>query len=430
MHYYDYKYSNNNIFILSFDILEKNIIRKSFLDIKIFSQDGKTIDKAIIRIIESDILKKYILKINADGYYPYETNIQLNAGCINKINIKLTQDKFQKKKYSNNQLNKMQFNNSQEINDQEIRGMKLSLGMEAPKGSLLYIYAEKFAQEVCRLSNGKIIINIYTDKKLGADRQMLKSLLNDDQVQFMVSNTSAQVDFIPKISVLDLPLIYMDINDLRNTLDNIGFYEKISDAHKDAGYKLLGIADLSFRQVTSNKEIRSLDGFKVVKIRVYQCKNFEEFWKSLGTIVVPLPISEIYSSLRHGLIDSQTNPYEIIVALKLYELQKYLINTNHMPYLISLITSDKFYNNLSLQEKSIINEASLIATKYAREKADERIEESKEILMENGMTIIDLSEETINEMRQMSMPAYERIINIVNDNELINEYLKGTKDNG
>jgi tripartite ATP-independent transporter DctP family solute receptor len=429
LHYYDYNYSNNNIFILSFDILENNNIQKSFLDIKIFSQDGKPIDKAIIRIIESDILKNYILKINADGYHPYETNIQLKAGSINKINIKLTPDKFQSKKHFNNQLNKMQFNNSQEINDQE-REMTLSLGMEAPKGSLLYIYAEKFAQEVCKLSDGKRIINIYTDKKLGADRQMLKYLLDDDQFQFMISNTSSQVDFIPKISVFDLPLVYMDINDLRNTLDNKAFFEKISDFHKDAGYKLLGIADLSFRQVTSNKEIRNSDDFKGIKIRVYQTKNFEEFWKSLGTIAVPLPISEIYDSLRHGLIDSQTNPYENIVALKLYEIQKYLINTNHMPYLISLITSDKFYNSLSLKEKSIIDEASLIATKYAREKADERIEESKEILMQNGMPIIDLSEETINEMRQMSIPAYERIINIVNDNDLINAYLKGNKDNG
>ncbi len=419
MQYCDYKYSDSNIFILSFDNIVKNNIQKSFLDIKIFSHNGKPIDSANIRIIEKDNFKNYILKIDADGYHPYETNIQLKPGCINKTNKKLTPVQPQNKKYSNKQLSKLQCNN-----EHEIREMTLSLGMEAPEGSLLYIYAKKFSQEVYRLSDGKIKINIYTNRKLGGDRQMLRSLLNDDHIQFMVSNTSAQVDFIPEVSVFDLPLIYDDIDNLRKTLDDEVFYEKISNAYKDAGYTLLGIADLSFRQVTSNKEIKNSNDFKGIKIRIYQCKIFEEFWKSLGAIVVPLPITEIYTSLRHGFIDSETNPYENIVILKLYELQKYLINTNHMPYLISLITSDKFYNSLSLQEKCIFDEAALIATEYAREKADERVEKSKEFLAENGMTTIDLSVETINEMRQMAMPAYERIFNIVNDDDLINAYLR------
>ncbi|MDF2677640.1 MAG: hypothetical protein K0Q97_1965 [Bacillota bacterium] len=38
--YCDFKYSNNNIFLVGFDSLTKNKFQKGFLDLKIFSLDG------------------------------------------------------------------------------------------------------------------------------------------------------------------------------------------------------------------------------------------------------------------------------------------------------------------------------------------------------------------------------------------------------
>jgi len=175
--------------------------------------------------------------------------------------------------------------------------------------------------------------------------------------------------------------------------------------------------------LTTNKEIQNIDDFNGIKIRTVQNHNYEAFWKSLGAIIIPLPISEIYHGLRHGFIDSVGAPYENIVALKLYELQKYVVNTYHLPHLLSLITSDKLYSNLSTAEKAIIDEAAMKATAYAREKADERFEERKKILIDKGMTIVDLPEDTKQEMRLRAKPVYENIRALVCDDDLINLYL-------
>jgi TRAP-type C4-dicarboxylate transport system substrate-binding protein len=185
---------------------------------------------------------------------------------------------------------------------------------------------------------------------------------------------------------------------------------------------LLGFSDPLFKQLTTNKEIQNIDDFNGIKIRTIQNKNFEEFWKSLGAIVVPLPVGEIYTSLRHGYIDSEDNPYENIIALKLYELQKYLIRTNHLPHLANLITSDKYYNSLTVAEKAIIDEAAVNATAYAREKADERLKEEEKTLVDNGMTILDLPDETKQAMRSKAIPIYEKIREVVDDDDLINLY--------
>jgi tripartite ATP-independent transporter DctP family solute receptor len=315
------------------------------------------------------------------------------------------------------------FKTESELPQDEVRDLTMSLGMITPKGSPSYFYAEKFAEEVNNLSNGKIKINIYTDAQLGADRQMLQNILNDGNIDLIVQTTIPQVEFMPKLSIFDMPLVYTDLDGLRKVFNNKEFYEKISNIYKNGGYKLLGYSDPLFRQLTTNKEVQNIDDFNGIKIRVIQNRNYEAFWKSLGATVIPLPVSEIYTSLRHGYIDSQENPYENVMALKLYELQKYLIRTVHMPHLVNLITSDKYYNSLNQAEKAIIEEAAVNATAYARDTSDERLSEARKTLNDLGMTILELPDETKQAMRLKAGPVYETIRELVNDDDLINLYL-------
>jgi len=428
--YSDFKYSKDNALILSSDTLVKNEIQKGLLDIKIFSFDGTLIDNANIRVFAPHGVNEYTINIDALGYYPVQiNNVQFYPGYVNKLNVNLTPENTKDQTLKLNQrIKNPSYNNTQifqtesELPQDEIRELTMSLGMVTPKGSPSYLYAEKFAEEVSNLSNGKIKIDINTDAKLGADRQMLQNILNDGNIDLIVQTVAPQVEFMPKLSIFDMPMVYNNTNDLRKVINNTEFYEKISGIYKSGGYKLLGFSDPLFKQLTTNKEIQNIDDFNGIKIRTIQNKNHEEFWKLLGAILIPLPFSEIYRSLRYGLLDSADNPYENIIALKLYEQQKYLINTNHLPHLVNLITSDKYYNSLSAAEKAIIDEAAVNATAYAREKADERFEEERKVLIDNGMTILDLPYETKQAIRTKSIPIYERIRELVDDDELINLY--------
>jgi len=429
--YYDFKYSNNRIFILGFDSLTKNKIQNGFLELKIFSSDGTPIDNANIRVFEADGFNEYIINIHALGYYPVQfNNVRFYPNYVCKLNVNLipVQSKYQtlnldqrisRPSYENIKI----FQTESELPQDEVRELTMSLGMVTPKDSASYFYAEKFADEVNNLSDGKIKINIYTDAKLGADRQMLQNILNDGNIDLIVQTVAPQVSFMPKLSVFDMPMVHTNTDDLRNIINNKEFYEKISNIYKNGGYKLLGFSDPRFKQLTTNKEIQNIDDFNGIKIRTIQNKNNEEFWKALGATIIPLPIGEIYTSLRHGYIDSADNPYENIIVYKLYEQQKYLIRTSHLPHLVNLITSDKYYNSLSQAEKAIIDEAAVNATAYAREKADELLEEARKTLVDTGMTILELPDETKQSMRLKALPINETIRELVDDDDLINLYL-------
>lgn len=423
MNFKDFKYSRDNVFILNTGMLTKNKIDEGYLEVKVFSYDGIPIDSANIRITALSGIDEYTINIDAFGYCPVQiNNIRFYPGYIYKLNARMVPVQLK------NQITPQSYRYIQisqtvpDVGRDEIRELIILLGMVTPEGSPSYIYAEKFAEEVNNLSGGKMKIDINTEGKLGTDRQMLRDILSDGNIGLIVQTTPTQVDFMPKLSVFDMPMVYTDKNDLRKVMNNPKFYGKISDIYKSGGYKLLGFSDPLFRQLTTNREIRNIDDFKGIEIRTILNKNHEEFWKLLGANIVELPVSEIYTSLMHGFIDSADNPHENIIALRLYEMQKYLIRTNHLPHLVTLITSDKYYSSLSEAEKEIIVKAALNAAEYVRGMADESENEEEKILIDNGMTILDLPDETKQEMREKAMPVYEKIRESVNDDELIQLY--------
>lgn len=197
------------------------------------------------------------------------------------------------------------------------------LGSSSPEDTVTQIYAEKFADEVNRLSDGKMKISVYPNSVLGGDRELLESC-KDGDIPFVVQNTAPQVTFMKDTAVFDMPALFDSIDEVREHVDNPKFMKLMQQVYNDGGYELLGYADQGFRVMTTNKKIESLADFKGQKIRTMENSYHMAYWKALGASPTPMTFSEVYIGLQQGTIDAQENPYEVIVSNKLYEQQDYV----------------------------------------------------------------------------------------------------------
>jgi len=297
------------------------------------------------------------------------------------------------------------------------------LGTSSPEDTVTQIYAEKFAEEVYRLSDGQMVIQVYPNSVLGGDRELLESC-KDGDIPFIVQNTAPQVTFLPDVAIFDMPCLFSTIEDVRAKIDNPEFMDKISDVYENGGYQLLGYADQGFRVMTTNTPVYSIKDFKGQKIRTMENSYHLAFWKSLSASPTPMTFSEVYIGLQQGTIDAQENPYEVIVSNRLYEQQDYVVETNHLPHLISLVASDEFMDGLTPKQQEIISEAARTATEYARAQSDNRIASRIATIEESGTEIIPLSDEIREEIRSNATPVYESIKANV-DPELYQIYTDG-----
>ena len=294
------------------------------------------------------------------------------------------------------------------------------LGTSSPEDTVTQIYAERFAEEVDRLSGGEMRIQVYPNSILGGDRELLESC-KDGDIPFVVQNTAPQVTFLPDIAVFDMPCLFDSIEDVRTHIDNEKFMSQIQQVYKSGGYELLGYADQGFRVMTSNKEVYTVEDFKGQKIRTMENPYHLRFWKALGANPTPMTFSEVYIGLQQGTIDAQENPYEVIVSNRLFEQQDFVIQTNHLPHLISLIVSSEFMDGLSADQQAIIRKAAETAKVEARAQSDARIDSRIATIEESGTRMITLDDENMSVIRQKCIPVYEAIEEVVSA-DLIEAY--------
>ena len=212
------------------------------------------------------------------------------------------------------------------------------------------------------------------------------------------------------------------IEEVREKVDDEKFYSLIEKVYEKGGFHLLGYADQGFRVMSMNKKIQSLSDFKGQKIRTMENSFHIDFWKALKASPTPMTFSEVYIGLQQGTIDAEENPYEVSVSNRLYEQQKYIVETNHLPHLISLIVNDDFYQELPEETKTIINEAAQTAKIKARQASDERIEEKMKVIEESGTEIITLSDELHQQIREAAQPVYD-VIGAQVDKDIVTAYL-------
>lgn len=155
------------------------------------------------------------------------------------------------------------------------------------------------------------------------------------------------------------------------------------------GIVQLNMYNFGFRHLTANKEIRTLEDFEGLTLR---CVNFAPY-STLADVydvaITSIPIEDVYMSLQTGVADCQENPATQIVTMKFYEVQDYLMKTQHMLACSSTIINEELWNSLSAEDQAIFQE---VFTRQG-DRIDELTVQNEDALIQtcvdNGMTVID-----------------------------------------
>lgn len=250
-------------------------------------------------------------------------------------------------------------------------------------------------------SDGRIEVLDQGGGALGGDREIMESTMFGD-IQFGPMSTSGATQFIPELSVFDIPYVMPTDDEARRELVNEGpLADAIAAALDAKGLRYEGIMNGGFRNLTtSDTEVHSPADIAEagLRIRVQENPVHIKIWKDLGAAPTPISFPELYGALQQGVVDGQENPYGHILSQRFYEVQKYLTNTRHIFLAnISLINKD-WYESLPDDLKTVVDESFKDATNFQWQLQAE-LEASQREELAKHMTIIDLSDEEMKEFQ-------------------------------
>ncbi|WP_431262298.1 TRAP transporter substrate-binding protein [Roseateles chitinivorans] len=255
-----------------------------------------------------------------------------------------------------------------------------------------------FADEVQKLSGGKMKVRAIGGAALGPDTQMQQALIGGAQ-EMMVGSTATLVGIAKEMALWDTPFLVNNVREADALLDGpVG--DKVKARLTDKGLVGLVYWENGFRNLTNSKHaVNKLEDLNGIKLRVMQNNVFLDSFKQLGANAVPLPYSELFTALETNAVDGQENPYNTILSAKFYEVQKYLTVTNHVysPWIVTV--SRKFWDGLSKDEQAVLRQAAVKSRDFERK--DTRDEAAKALaeLKTKGMAVNELSPAETARMR-------------------------------
>jgi len=262
-------------------------------------------------------------------------------------------------------------------------GITLTFGHVIAEGTPLDKGAHFFADKVSEKSKGRIKVEIYANSALGDNRAMIESL-QMGSLDMMSPAVAALGGFTNSTLLFDLPYLFKNDAHAEAVLDGeIGqdIFKQLEKA------KIVGLTWMfqGWRELSTSKgEVHKPEDLKGLKIRTQNNEIQLATWNNWGASAVPMAYSEVFTALQQGVLDAQENPVSNIFLSGFYEVQKYIVKTDHIYDPLPVIVSKISWDKLSSEDQKIIREAAKEAATYERKITNQMDAEYQKKISESG----------------------------------------------
>ncbi|MGO4887503.1 TRAP transporter substrate-binding protein DctP [Anaerobacillus sp. MEB173] len=303
-----------------------------------------------------------------------------------------------------NETNSDSESSASESNEETIT---LELGHIAPADHGYQLGLEQFVQAVEEESNGKVKIEIYGAGQLGGERDM------SEQVQLgtldmALMTTGPLGNFVPNLAVLEMPFLFEDVDHAYRVLDGeIG--EELLKELEESGFKGFAYWENGIRGISNSKhEIRTPEDMAGLKMRTLENDVFVETFRALGSDPTPIAWPETYTSLQQGVADGFDSPYAQFGTAKMYEVQDYYTEAGiYYASAILMMNMDK-YNGLPADVQELLERLGKEFAPIQRDINKQLADENKQLILDNGVEIVEVDEVDTEAFRAAVQPVYER----------------------
>jgi len=269
------------------------------------------------------------------------------------------------------------------------------------------VTAVKFMGERLKeLSGGKDTIKVYNNSSLGSEKDTIEQV-KIGALQMVRVNIAPMNNICPETQVPTMPFLFRSVDHLHKVLDGpIG--EEILKACEKQGFVGLAYYDSGARSMfTAKKPVRTFADMKGLKVRVQQSDLWVSMLEAMGANATPMPMGEVYTGLKTGVVDAAENNYPTYDANRLFEVAKYYSKTEHSMAPEVLLFSKRAWDKLTPQEQGWVRQAAKESVPYMRKQWEEREIKSLATVKAGGAEIIEVDKAPFQAAMK---PVYDKFI--------------------
>ena len=256
-------------------------------------------------------------------------------------------------------------------------------------------------------TNGQIQVNIFPGSQLCSGAHECIQLLQTGALEIYIATGGGLAGFYPEIAVLDLPYL-LDNDEIAECVFDGPYRQQLQTSIAKAipGVRLMVVGNTGgWRNfATTDKPIHRVSDLQGLKIRTIKNAMQIELAKSLGASPTGISWGEVYTSLATGVVEGTKNGITDIVGMKLHEHLKHIVLDGHSYMAAYWMISERFYQQLSHEERMLVERAFMELAVITRKLPRQRALEAYQIFEKSGGKVHHLDQQARNEFVEKTTP--------------------------
>ncbi len=263
----------------------------------------------------------------------------------------------------------------------------LKLGHGLSSTHPVHLGMVRMNEELAKLSNGTMSIDIYPSSQLGSEIQCIE-LLQIGSLDLTKVSAASLESFVDPFKLFGIPYMFRSREHFDNVLaSEMGeYFLTCTEPFWFRGITYFDSGARSF--YTTSKPINKPEDLHGLKIRVQKSPVAVEMVNTLGGSATPVDWGELYTALQSNVVDGAENNTPSITTAFHHEVTKYFTVTEHTFSPDVLIISSKTWAKLTEQQQKWLREAAERGRKYETKLWKEQEQVSLEMMKERGVEII------------------------------------------
>ncbi|HPE66384.1 MAG TPA: TRAP transporter substrate-binding protein DctP, partial [Synergistales bacterium] len=171
-----------------------------------------------------------------------------------------------------------------------------------------------------------------------------------------VEDPSYVGDYVPDFIALVGPMLYNSYDEYVEIIKTDLVQDMIKRA-EEKGIKILALEYVfGFRNVITNKVVKTPEDLKGVKLRTPGSQLFIQTLTAMGATVTPLPWAETLPGVQQGIVDGIEGSEFTNIGTKVYELLKNVARTQHFLGTCGVYISTQVWEKIPEEYRAIIAE--------------------------------------------------------------------------
>ena len=266
----------------------------------------------------------------------------------------------------------------------------IKFGTIAPEGSAWHDAMLELRQNWLELSGNRVELRIYAGGVLGGETEMVRKVQRRGLDGIAISG-SGLPRIEESIGCLNIPLLFDSYEQLDHVREKISL--DVERRFEKRGFKILAWAEGGWVYFFTRTPVRSPDDLR--QLRLWTTPGFPEYerlFNKFNLQVVPLPATDMLTSLQTGLIDAIDVPPLFALLDRSYQIANHMTDLKWAPLNAAMVMSLDSWKKIpkDLQQKFLDTAADIVGR--LRQTIRKAEAEALSEMIARGLTVVELDD--------------------------------------